>query len=179
MNDGSISTSVTISTADPSLGLLCACGGLRRASRAVTQLYDLVLMPTGLKTTQFIALRAIEEAGEIAQCDFAREYAVAVETLSRRFASLRRKGLVEVRIGANHCERIYRLTEKGRQCLNDALPYWIRAQERLRNTLGEEFWGLLFKLSDRIYDAAQEAAVLRTKNHHEANLDGHEANAAA
>jgi len=157
MNDG---------CAEELAGLLCACAQLRRTSRAVTQLYDLVLMPTGLKTTQFMALRAIGEAGEIAQCDFARGHAVAVETLSRRFAALRRKGLVDVRIGANHCERIYRLTEKGKQCLKDAFPYWNRAQARLRNTLGEEQWRILFELSDRISAAAQEAGLLRTKNHH-------------
>lgn len=42
-----------------------ACILVRRASRAVTHLYDLVLAPTGLKATQFVLLRAIEQHGEI------------------------------------------------------------------------------------------------------------------
>jgi len=145
--------------------LFCACAASRMASRAVTQLYDLVLMPTGLKATQFIMLRAIHHAEEIAQCKYARENSVAVETLSRRFASLRRQGLVEVRIGAGHRERIYRLSEQGLRRLREALPYWQRAQQRLRNTLGEENWQALFALSDRVIRAAQDAAQLRAKNH--------------
>ena len=39
----------------------CSCGNLRRASRAVTQLYDGVLQPSGLKATQFTLLVAAAE----------------------------------------------------------------------------------------------------------------------
>ena len=74
------------------LQAVCACAALRMASRSATQFYDLVLQPSGLKTTQFIALASIDRAGEVAQSEFAREHAVAIETLSRRFAALRRKG---------------------------------------------------------------------------------------
>ena len=56
---------------------LCICAALRGAARSTTQLYDLVVRPSGLKATQFIALRAIEEAGEMPQWRFAREHAVA------------------------------------------------------------------------------------------------------
>src|SRR5215831_2658617 len=66
-----------------------AFAALRTATRAVTQFYDLVLAPTGLKTTQFVILQEINAAGEIAQCDFAREFGIAVPTLSRRFGGLR------------------------------------------------------------------------------------------
>src|SRR5579885_1798914 len=60
-----------------------AFSAVRTASRAVTQFYDLVLAPTGLKATQFVILQAIRSAGEIAQCDFAREFGIEVPTLSR------------------------------------------------------------------------------------------------
>lgn len=112
----------------------CACAALRRASRCVTQLYDLVLAPCGLKCTQFVSLRAIDEAGEIAQYQFARRYTVAVETLSRRLGALRRKGLVKVRTGSRHGEQIYSLTEDGKKALEQARPYWERAQERLKKS---------------------------------------------
>ena len=39
----------------------CSCGNLRRASRAVTQLYDGVLQASGLKATQFTLLVAAAE----------------------------------------------------------------------------------------------------------------------
>lgn len=142
----------------------CACAALRRASRCVTQLYDLVLAPCGLKCTQFISLRAIAEAGEIAQYQFARQYAVAVETLSRRLGALRRKGLVKVRTGTRHGEQIYSLTEEGKVILNEARPYWERAQERLRTALGEADWNLLFSITNRAASAALQAEELRLRN---------------
>lgn len=143
---------------------VCACAALRRAARSATQFYDLVLQPTGLKATQFIALRSIDEAGELQQWRFARQHAVAVETLSRRFSVLRRKGLVTVRIGRNHGERIYALTEEGRRVLAEAVPYWERAQKRLVRTLGESEFQLLLQVCDNAALAAQQAERLRASN---------------
>ncbi len=149
----------------------CVCGTLRRAARAASQFYDLVLQPSGLKATQFFALKSIAEAGEIAQWKFSRENAVAVETLSRRFAALRKKGLVTSRVGGNHGERIYSLTEQGKEALNRALPYWERAQSRLRQTLGDSELRTLLQVCERVVEAAQKAEQLRAINsgaHHEA-----------
>src|SRR5579884_3501249 len=101
---------------------VCTCATLRRATRAVTQLYDLVLAPTKLKTTQFVILKSIHDAGEIAQCKYAKDNGIAVETLSRRFGGLRRKGFVEMRLGA-HGEHLYALTSNGEQAFLKALPY--------------------------------------------------------
>lgn len=140
------------------------CAALRAASRAVTQFYDLVLAPTGLRATQFVALQAIDESGEISQCQFARDHAVAVETLSRRFNGLRRKGYIQVRTGNRHAERIYSLTEKGREALQHAVPYWERAQKRLWQVLGEDDWRVILAMMDRLRAAALQAEELRVDN---------------
>ena len=141
------------------------CAALRAASRAVTQLYDLVLAPTELKATQFVALHAIDQAGEIAQCQFARDHAIAVETLSRRFSGLRRKGYLQVRRGARHGERIYSLTDQGRLALQNALPYWERAEDRFRRALESDDWNGILLMLDRLRIAAVRAEELRTNNH--------------
>ena len=117
-----------------------------------------------MKATQFIALQTIWECGEIAQCQFARDHAVAVETLSRRFSALRKKGYVQVRRGYRHGERIYSLTEKGREALESALPYWQRAQDRLRRALRPDNWQSVLQMLDRIRTAALDAVELRTNN---------------
>lgn len=142
----------------------CACAALRRASRATSQLYDLVLQPTGLKATQFMALQRINEAGEIPQWKFAREEAVAVETLSRRFAALRKKGLISVKTGGKHGEQVYSLTEAGKQALATALPYWQRAQERLNRTLPSGHMQQLLQICEDIVQAAHTAGELRVYN---------------
>lgn len=142
----------------------CACAALRRASRATTQLYDLVLQPSGLKATQFIALQRISEAGEIPQWKFAREEAVAVETLSRRFAALRRRGLISVKTGAKHGEQVYSLTEAGKQALALAMPYWQRAQQRLNRALPNQQMQQLVELCENLVQAARTAGELRVYN---------------
>jgi DNA-binding MarR family transcriptional regulator len=146
----------------------CVCAALRSAARSTTQLYDLVLQPSGLKATQFFALKSIADAGELPQWRFAREHSVAVETLSRRLAALRKRDLVSVRTGGNHGERIYSLTEKGRKALSDALPYWERAQQRLCQTMGKGELNQLLILCENAVQAAHRAEQLRTMNHHPA-----------
>lgn len=149
----------------------CTCATLRRASRAVTHLYDLVLAPANVRATQFMVLKGIHEAGEIAQCRYAREHGIAVETLSRRFASLRRKGLLRMRVG-EHGKRLYGLTQKGYELFLQALPYWERAQARLRARLGENDWHSLQQICDRVWHAAHEAEEFRTRNDFEISSAG-------
>lgn len=141
------------------------CAALRRASRAVTHLYDLVLSPTGLKSTQFIILRAIAENGEIAQWRLAEQYGIAVETLSRRLATLRKTGLVTHRIGVTRPgERIYKATPLGLQKIEEAVPYFTRAQERLAVVLGEENWKAALQMAHQIAVSARSAESVRLSN---------------
>ena len=142
----------------------CACAAVRRASRSITQLYDLVLAPTHLKATQFVILHAIAQQGEVAQCLLADEYAVSLETLSRRLGALRRQGLIHLRETSSHHQHVYSLTDAGRNKLQEAVPYWNRAQERLRTALGDTEWEALFDLFDRLVTGAREALEIRTPN---------------
>lgn len=142
---------------------LCACASLRRASRAVCHLYDLVLAPTNLKVTQFVILRAIDQAGEIAHCDLARYFAASEETFSRRLASARASGWVSMKVGKRG-RRVYALTEHGAKKLELATPYWERAQERMRRELGEPEWSVLNGFAERVTQAALRAEVSRSSN---------------
>lgn len=142
---------------------VCACASLRRASRAVCHLYDLVLAPTGLKQTQFVILQTIAEAGEIAHCDLARMFAASEETFSRRLALARKSGWVRMVMGERH-RRLYGLTERGIRLLETATPYWERAQERMRRELGEEEWQALSAFAERVTQAAIRAEMAPAKN---------------
>jgi DNA-binding MarR family transcriptional regulator len=141
------------------------CAALRRATRAVTHLYDLVLAPTGLKCTQFVILHAIHEAGEIAQWRFATQYGVGDDTLSRRLAVLRKAGLIAFRVGLERPgEKVYRLTELGVSKFREALPAWKRAQTRLQSVMGAEEWNQLLKLSGEVAVQARRAETMRIVN---------------
>jgi DNA-binding MarR family transcriptional regulator len=142
---------------------ICACASLRRASRAVCHLYDLVLAPTGLKVTQFVILDAIYRAREIAHCDLARQLVASEETLSRRLASARAAGWVNMSIGSRS-RRMYSLSVAGRDLLESAMPYWERAQERMRRELGETDWQNLGAFSEKVTDAALRAEIAPMRN---------------
>ena len=141
----------------------CACASLRRAQRAVCHLYDLVLVPVHIKASQFTMLQAIAESGEIAQCDLARDFALSIETLSRRLASARKSGLVQMHTG-ERSKRFYRLTAKGSEVLEHCLPYWEHAQMRLKKVLGEDDWQLYMSLITRLTEAAIYAESLPSAN---------------
>jgi DNA-binding MarR family transcriptional regulator len=141
----------------------CACVNIRRAGRAICHLYDLVLGPTQLKASQFTILQTIDESGEIAHCDLATDIAASVETLSRRLASARKCGWVRMQVGRNN-RRMYSLTPKGKRVLDDALPYWERAQIRFRRSLGEADWQLLAAFTERLTSAAIRAEAMRSCN---------------
>lgn len=148
---------------------VCMFAGLKRASRAVSHLYDLVLAPLQLKATQFNLLRTIAAAGEIAHCDLARQSVGSVETFSRRLASARKSGWVEMRMGERQ-RRLYRLSGKGKQVLNAALPYWERAQARMYRELDGTDWELLLLLAHRVTEAAIRAENAPQRNSRPADL---------
>lgn len=142
---------------------VCACTNLRRANRAVCHLYDQVLSPTGLKSTQFMMLQVIAESGQIAHCDLAADFSLSVETLSRRLASARENGLVKMQIG-DRSKRLYSLTAKGSEVLRNAWPYWERAQLRLNQSLGQQDWDELARFTERIAAAAARAEAMPIRN---------------
>jgi DNA-binding MarR family transcriptional regulator len=152
---------------DPVHAMPCACANLRRASRAVCHLYDLVLAPARLNAGQFMILRSIAERGEVAQCDLAIEFAASIETMSRRLAGLRRSGLATMHHGPHH-KRIYSVTTKGQQRLDEALPYWEAAQMRLQRMLEEPDWRQIFAFSERLTAAAIQAETKPLVNGHAA-----------
>jgi|SRR5690348_5857041 DNA-binding MarR family transcriptional regulator len=142
----------------------CACSLTRRAARTVTQLYDVVLAPLGMKATQFVLLRAISETGKIAQWQLSKDLSIAVETLTRRLATMRRAGWIELHSGSDRREHLYITTPRGREQLERALPYWHRAQERLREQLGEDGWKETQACLDRLALAAEKSLTARVKN---------------
>ena len=141
----------------------CACTAVRRANRAVTQLYDLALAPIGMRATQFSMLQVIAEYGEIAQCEFARKYSISVETLSRRFSWLRLRGLVAIRLG-KHSERIYRVTDLGQAAIENARFRWENVGDRLRQELGSDDWEMFLAISRTGACAAHRAEQLKLCN---------------
>lgn len=124
--------------------LPCACASLRRASRAVTQLYERHLRTSGLRITQFTLLQALALAGELTQGELGDALAIDSTTLSRTLRPLELAGWVRSRPGKDdRRERHWQLTAAGRRTLRAALPAWRAAQRELRNRIGDTGWQAL------------------------------------
>ena len=124
-------------------GRACACGNLRKAARAVTQLYDEVLRPSGLRATQFGILAATMALGPVTVTKLADVTVTDRTTLTRNLKLLAKKGLIRIQRGNDGREREVTLTERGRDALAKGYPFWQKAQAHVVKGLGEERWSAL------------------------------------
>ena len=84
----------------------CACFSLRKVTRAVTQLYDEMLRPAGLRGTQFSLLVAVQMAGPVGVTRLAELTVMDRTTLTRNLELLQKQGLIEIAAGADRRSRI-------------------------------------------------------------------------
>jgi DNA-binding MarR family transcriptional regulator len=130
--------------------LVCMCGTLRRASRALTQSYDDALRPVGLRATQFTILQVLSRAGEVSQGQLGEILAIDSTTLTRTLRIMGREGWIAERRGKDRRERWLRLSKAGRDRFNRALPAWEKAQAQLGGKLGDARWRDLLTLSNYV-----------------------------
>ncbi|SRR5579884_305247 len=121
----------------------CACFNLRKTTRAITQLYDEALRPTGLRVTQFSLLIAITILESVTVTRLAEIGVMDRTTLTRNLKPLEKKGLIKVVPGDDQRTRIVTLTAHGKEVLSKALPLWEKAQARVIKRLGQERWNSL------------------------------------
>jgi DNA-binding MarR family transcriptional regulator len=134
--------------------LPCACQNLRRVTRVVTRIYDQELRKAGLEITQFGLLTALALTQEANQKRLSAGFAMDSTTLTRTLALLRRQGWIRVRRGKDRRERLFRLTQAGKRQLAEAQRYWERAEQRLRQELGEAGWKSMKQTVSRVTEAA-------------------------
>ncbi len=116
----------------------CANYNLRRADRVVTQLYDEMLRPAGLKSTQFTLLTAVRLKEPIAINGLAEALFIDRTTLTRNLRPLQKEGWIGVAPGQDRRVREVSLTAEGREVLEQAYPLWQQAQARIAERLGSE-----------------------------------------
>jgi DNA-binding MarR family transcriptional regulator len=141
----------------PDLSKRCAAGGLRRAARAVTQLYDAELMAAGITITQFGILNALAKAKVATQGVLGAMLSLDSTTLSRTLLPLVESGWIERCPGTDRREHCLRLTAAGRKEWRQASSRWQRAQKRLRNALGDQSWNQLQRVLDRTMKATSRS----------------------
>ncbi|MFO1307110.1 MAG: MarR family winged helix-turn-helix transcriptional regulator [Burkholderiales bacterium] len=116
----------------------CACGRLRRASRALTQFYDDVMAESGLRVTQFSLMRTLARQGTARISDLARAYLLDRTAMTRTLDPLVARGYVRIAPGRDARTREVTLTREGAAALDAAAGDWKRAQAAVTRRLGRE-----------------------------------------
>ena len=114
----------------------CACGRLRRATRALTQLYDDLMAPSGLRVTQFSLLRTLERTGPQRITALAAATLLDRTALTRTLDSMVERGFVAIVAGRDARTREATLTRAGAAAIRAAEPHWKRAQAAVARRLG-------------------------------------------
>lgn len=109
---------------------------MRRAARALTQLYDDAMGECGLRVTQFSLLRTLDSRGPLRITELAAAMLLDRTALSRNLEPLVADGLIAIAAGRDARTREVSLTRAGRARLAVARPYWERAQAEVSRRLG-------------------------------------------
>ncbi len=117
----------------------CNCLAIRQAARHVTQCYDQLFAPTGLRATQYAILSRLRHLGPMSINALANLLVMDRTTLGRNILPLQRDGLIEVAPSPKDRRRHeLRLTEAGRETHRAALSHWEAAQQRFSTVFGDD-----------------------------------------
>jgi DNA-binding MarR family transcriptional regulator len=115
----------------------CYATALRKASRRVSGLYDEILAPSGLRSTQFAILGELTGDDPVTINELADVLVLDRSGLGHSLRPLQRDGLIQLDKDPAD-RRIVRvtLTEEGRARLAEASVLWRSAQARIVDALG-------------------------------------------
>jgi DNA-binding MarR family transcriptional regulator len=139
------------------------CATMRRATRAVSRLYEQELRHAGLRGTQYSLLRTLHDMKArypegAAQGLLADLVAMDQTTLTRNLRPLARRGWVVIRPGQrDKRERIIRLSPKGKAIVEKAHSRWQVAQRRFAEAMRPGDWKALGDLLAAVTAAALNA----------------------
>ena len=117
----------------------CNCLAVRQAARHITQFYDQLLAPTGMRTTQFSVLAKLQGLGPMTINALAAHLVMDRTTLGRNILPLERDRLIAIKpaVGDRRSKELH-LTKAGAARLRKALPYWAEAQSQFETVFGGE-----------------------------------------
>lgn len=116
----------------------CYCLNLRRASKAVTQLYDAVLKPSGLTVAQLALLSNLAAAEPVTINGLAKILRVDRTTLNRNMKPLVDACYIEINPGKDSRTRQITLTKRGQDAAASGMVLWKEAQKTMKEYLGNE-----------------------------------------
>ncbi|MEB7453894.1 MarR family winged helix-turn-helix transcriptional regulator [Lysinibacillus sphaericus] len=124
---------------------ICVCANLRKKTRVVTQLYDKLLQPTGLKVTQYSMLAHIDLQQAVSISRLGEILLLDQTTVTRNINLLKQYGYVELKRDPQDARtKNIMLTEKGLEKLHEAAPIWQTIQDKIIDDIGVEKYADFF-----------------------------------
>jgi DNA-binding MarR family transcriptional regulator len=118
---------------------VCNCLAIRQAARHVTQYYDQVFAPIGLRATQFATLSRLRRDGPMPINALASALVMDRTTLGRNILPLQRDGLIEIVVSAeDRRRRELRLTAAGVARQGAGSERWALAQAAFDGAIGRK-----------------------------------------
>ena len=115
----------------------CYATAVRKASRRLTALYDDVLAPAGLRSTQYAILQELAAGDPLTINELAHALVLDRSGLGHSLRPLQRDGLIT--LGQSPTDRrsvVVTLTEQGRRLYEQASALWRAAQGQIEAVLG-------------------------------------------
>lgn len=139
-------------------GVPCLCANLRRATRAVTRVYENEFRQVGFTgATQFHVLAMVARAGPVRQQDLGKLIDLDETTVVRTLKPLFQKEWLASKEGQDRREKWINLTGAGKRQLEQARPAWEKAQARIRAALPSGLWETLMGSLPKVAEAGQAA----------------------
>lgn len=129
----------------------CNCFHARKAARHLTQIYDTILAPAGIRSTQYMIMAVLYERGGLSINELAEVMIIDRTTMGKNLKPLERDGLIAVNVSdEDRRSRTVTLTSKGAKVLRQAYSLWKIAQSRFEKRHGKEFSADLRGMLDRV-----------------------------
>jgi DNA-binding MarR family transcriptional regulator len=154
----------------------CAALNFRRTARAITRLYDLALVPSGIRATQMAILTAVAKFQPVSMSRIGEILVLDQTTLTRSLRLLGKQGLLSVSTRSTQRQRFVTLTDSGVKALALAVPLWRAVQAKFLSDMGGDKWSVLRNELESLARAAvqlETAELKQTASTHSLNEPAH------
>jgi DNA-binding MarR family transcriptional regulator len=130
----------------------CYATAMRKASRRLTSLYDEVMAPSGLRSTQFAILKQVARSESISINELGEALVMDRSAVGHSLRPLQRDGLISLEKDTTDRRSVnVTLTAEGQRRLMEAAVLWREAQSRVTEVIGlrqaDQLRGRLLRLA--------------------------------
>ncbi len=134
-----------------------ACINLQmmRSSHYILKAYDEAYRPFGIRATQMPVLGAVARRQPVTIRQIADELESERSVMSRKLLVMEKSGWVKEDPDAVGKEKMFLLTNKGKELIQKILPVRLEVQQRLTSVLTEDEMNLLLTLCNKLKEVSQ------------------------